>query len=658
MKRRTWRWWLLGLGVFLLIFVLAAEFTSRSSFCSVCHYMKPFYESWKASSHGKIECQVCHYPPGLRSKLRAKVEGLLQVGRYWTKLYLKSKPWAEIPDEACLRPGCHDKRLLEGQVKFQSVVFDHKVHFEDLRRGKRLRCTSCHSQIVQGEHITVTESSCFICHFKQSTHYPRIADCFHCHKSENLVANKSRYDHQVAIQSNLACQRCHVQVTMGDGVVPKENCYKCHFERDRLDRYEDTDLIHSTHITAHKIECNQCHLEIQHKIIKDVEVMADCRTCHTNFHEAQKILYSGQGGKGLSHPTPSVKMEKGLSCQGCHVLHEAAGSKLLPAETLKASGEACETCHGRGFSQLLLQWEQAAAKEIAAAKQVMARAQQELASAPEVNKKKAASLLAEAAFNIAVIEKGKAVHNMAYSQELLQAAAALVAEAMKLIGSNYQPPGLTAAAGRVPASCAACHQGVNNLSVKIFGHNFSHGLHLEKTDLECQTCHALTPQHGKLVATESTCASCHHDPPAKTCHSCHEVQSRFFEGGKLFDLNIPADSMAEAGIDCQSCHRPAKGKISRVDSQSCLECHEENYFQEFKDKQEEIRAKMKSIQAILAGLKNVSLTAGEKTALEEDKRILEEMINEGSSGAHNLSFYRAWLSGIIAKWSAYPKGKN
>ncbi len=311
MKRKKWRWWLIGGAIFIFLFALAAEFTSRSSFCSVCHYMKPFYESWEVSSHGQIECQVCHYPPGLRSKFRAKIEGLLQVGRYWTKLYLKSKPWAEIPDEACLRPGCHDKRLLEGQVKFKTVIFDHRIHFEDLRRGKRLRCTSCHSQIVQGEHITVTESSCFICHFKPSEHYPRIADCFHCHQPENLMANKGRYDHQVALQNNISCQRCHVKVIMGDGIVPRENCYKCHFERDRLERYDDTDLMHSTHITAHKIECNQCHLEIQHKIIKDIEVMADCRTCHLNFHEPQKILYGGQGGKGVGHPCPQSKWLKG-----------------------------------------------------------------------------------------------------------------------------------------------------------------------------------------------------------------------------------------------------------------------------------------------------------------------------------------------------------
>ncbi|MFN7088791.1 MAG: NapC/NirT family cytochrome c, partial [Candidatus Paceibacteria bacterium] len=77
LKWKKWRWFLIGGFIFIFLFAVAAEFTSRSNFCSVCHYMKPFYESWKASSHDQIECQVCHYPPGLKSKFRAKIEGLL-----------------------------------------------------------------------------------------------------------------------------------------------------------------------------------------------------------------------------------------------------------------------------------------------------------------------------------------------------------------------------------------------------------------------------------------------------------------------------------------------------------------------------------------------------------------------------------------------------
>ena len=37
---------------------------------------------------------------------------------------------------------------------------------EEMTRGIKLRCTSCHSQIVQGQHMAVTATTCFLCHFK------------------------------------------------------------------------------------------------------------------------------------------------------------------------------------------------------------------------------------------------------------------------------------------------------------------------------------------------------------------------------------------------------------------------------------------------------------------------------------------------------------
>ncbi len=653
MKRRKWRWWLVGGAIFILLFGVAAEFTSRSSFCSVCHYMKPFYDSWKQSSHGQIECQVCHYPPGLRSKFRAKIEGLLQVGRYWTKLYLKSKPWAEIPDEACLRPGCHDKRFLEGKVKFKTVIFDHKIHFEDLKRGKRLRCTSCHSQIVQGEHITVTESSCFICHFKPSDHYPRIADCLHCHSQENLLASKSRYDHQVALQSHLPCERCHVQVFMGDGIVPKENCYKCHFERDRLERYEETDLMHSTHITAHKIECNQCHLEIQHKIIKDIEVMADCRTCHLHFHEPQKILYSGKGGKGIGHPSPSIKMAKGLSCQGCHVLHEEVRKREVQGETLKASGESCETCHGQGFSRLLNQWKEATAREISQVRHILARAQGELIRAALPQKREAEKLLQEAAFNLEVVDKGKAVHNIHYSLELLKASLALIQKAMEIIGSDYKPPEMILASGRIPSSCANCHQGIESIKVKFFSLHFDHQSHLEKTSLQCESCHSLTPKHGTLIATKNSCASCHHERTERDCATCHQVQLTVYKGGDFYNFKVKADSMADAGVNCQDCHPLEKGRIKRWSEASCSDCHDKDYLDQFKEKQKEIQLKIEKLSFLLEKIKKNWLGEKEKKAFADDLKLLTELKNEGSLGAHNLSFYETWLSECLIRWTSH-----
>ena len=68
-----------------------------------------------------------------------------------------------------MRSGCHSVQMLEGPLSFKRVKFDHRHHLLESRRGRRLRCVSCHSQIVQGEHVTVTESVCYMCHFMPGT---------------------------------------------------------------------------------------------------------------------------------------------------------------------------------------------------------------------------------------------------------------------------------------------------------------------------------------------------------------------------------------------------------------------------------------------------------------------------------------------------------
>lgn len=381
-KRPKWKKRLIVLGilagVFVVLLVAAVEFTSRSTFCASCHYMKPYFKSWQESSHSQFECGVCHYPPGgLRSKLEKKIEGLVMVGRYWTKLYMKSKPWAEIKDESCLRQGCHDKRLLEGRVKFKSVVFDHRIHLTDLKRGKKLQCTSCHSQIVQGKHITVTEGSCFICHFKESEHYPKISDCSHCHTKDTLVSAAGRFNHTLVFDNGFACIKCHSHTIMGDGEVPRENCYKCHMEEERLEQYENTDMLHSKHITENKIECNQCHMDIQHKIIKDIETISDCRTCHTNIrkhgeltatkkscaschhtdtakdcascHSLQKTFY--EGGQMESAVVPKdVMAEAEVGCRDCHTL-EGKG-------VIRPEKSACINCHDEDYGEMFTEWQE------------------------------------------------------------------------------------------------------------------------------------------------------------------------------------------------------------------------------------------------------------------------------------------------------------
>ena len=52
--------------------------------------------------------------------------------------------------------------LLEGEIEYGRIRFDHRHHLLGDRRGMQLRCTSCHSQIVQGDHLTVTTGTCIV----------------------------------------------------------------------------------------------------------------------------------------------------------------------------------------------------------------------------------------------------------------------------------------------------------------------------------------------------------------------------------------------------------------------------------------------------------------------------------------------------------------
>lgn len=239
--------------------------------CSGCHIMTPYVEAWKTSKHNNVSCVECHYPPGFRDSMWVKYQALAQVAKWATQTY-SSKPFAEVEDASCLRSGCHERRLLEGRVVFKrDIIFDHRPHIEEVRRGRQLRCTSCHSQIVVGTHIEVTESTCFLCHFK-GTKIGRelnpIAGCHGCHgppKGE-IVVGSIRFNHEEIARRGVACEKCHLNIIEGEGEAPHERCFTCHNEPEKLERYGDTPFIHDFHVAGHNIECARCHNEIIHRL--------------------------------------------------------------------------------------------------------------------------------------------------------------------------------------------------------------------------------------------------------------------------------------------------------------------------------------------------------------------------------------------------------
>ncbi len=545
---------------------------------------------------------------------------------------------------------CHDKRLLEGESTFNKIVFDHTVHFEDLKRGKQLQCVSCHSQIVQGKHITVTESSCFICHFKESENYPQIKECYHCHSQETLTdESTSRYNHSLVFEKDYSCDKCHSNTIIGDGEVPMVNCYKCHGEQDRLEKYEDTDLMHSTHIAIHKIDCNLCHLEIQHKISKDVEHIADCKTCHTDYHNAQIALYTGEGGKGVSHAMPNVMLEKGLSCKGCHIFHEETGGELVKSDTFISEGKACESCHGEGFDRILNDWERTTIKKLDQTKATYNRASQEIKRSSHANKEQAASLLEDALFNMELVDKGKSVHNVAFSQELLLAAHKKITEALELVDSRYKPAGLPEASEGVPTQCSNCHAGIEEINASVFGMTFPHKNHLLEEKIDCSICHSNVRTHGEFIANKQSCAVCHHEEQERECISCHQLQKTFYLGGKITGLEIPPDIMAEAEAECTDCHHNDEGQIYRSNGQKCAGCHDEEYSEMFDDWQNSTKELLQRLTADIAAKKEENLTQESRQELSRIERIAWNVRLDGSSGIHNYMFIEELLTDLIGK---------
>ena len=220
----------------LIVLVLMVETSSQPQFCGSCHIMAPYYESWKTSSHRDVPCVDCHISPGITHEIRKKWEALSMVTSYVTGTY-GTNPWAEIDDAACLR--CHQRRLLAGEELFGDVLFNHGPHLTELRHGKKLRCTSCHSQIVQGQHISVTSPTCILCHFKGETTAVDTTRCTLCHTVPERTVEKGMvsFNHGDVKRFDMKCEWCHSQASGPlEGTVPRERCFTCHNESARLEQ--------------------------------------------------------------------------------------------------------------------------------------------------------------------------------------------------------------------------------------------------------------------------------------------------------------------------------------------------------------------------------------------------------------------------------------
>ncbi len=650
-KKRNW--FIISLAaIFGLVIIsfISIEITSQPSFCKTCHYMEPYYESWKASVHNDVTCTNCHFPPGLAGTIRGKLEGLVQVVNYVSSSYSRRKPWAEIEDASCLRSGCHETQKLNTDIEFKGVHFNHKDHLTNMKRGKKLRCTSCHSQIVQGDHIKVTETTCFLCHFKESdlrteSFMKKVSDCGNCHKWEKLSKeerSKFKFDHEFVLQNKIECQRCHDKVVVGDGFVPKENCFRCHWDNERLGRYDEVELIHENHIEKHKVECIQCHLPIQHKLTKlDPKKELECNTCHENMHHEQKALFTGEnldGLKGIENPMYTV----GLDCSSCHIYHE---NLRKDSGIMRANTKSCESCHGKGYGRLLNMWREAANKKITRLKNNIKKTKSILSTTSGSKKNKAAKDIKAAEEIVHILNEGKAIHNVYYSSQLMNRGVEYLNSALTEMNAGFKFK-VDKEASSFVSECRNCHIGIEDVTVQHNNKLFNHGQHLKIKGNDCYKCHSNKKKHGELVLTDQQCASCHHQQPDELdCSKCHTTEF-IIQNGEFMGLDEP-DIMFDSDVACVDCHMP-NDKIQRPEENVCESCHDEEYTGIMNDWLDEYNEALTEVEKKFSQVKKF-YPKGLTGELKKLKDQLSLIRSSSANSLHNHSMIMTALENISTK---------
>lgn len=626
-----------GIVLTIVTAVIFVEATSQPTFCRSCHIMEPYFVSWETSSHKDVECITCHIPPGLKGTIEGKFVAVSMLVNYTTGVYKRSKPWAEIEDQNCVTSKCHESRELVGSIEWKKgIKFNHEHHLSHEVRNKQLRCTSCHGQIVQGAHITVTETTCFLCHFKNIEVLPttelasknnesvyrkaETVQCIQCHTAPVKVAGKPDpiFDHTEWIEKNVDCKQCHGSMKVGNGEVPHERCNICHASRDHLERINEIEFMHQKHVTERKVDCQNCHLNIQHVNLSQATTsITDCRSCHSDLHSASELLFRGTGGMEIAEQ-PDVMWKAGLHCGSCHN-HPINQSHFVSRKPEVAN---CTPCHDANYRKLVAQW-----KNSFRIKEDQASAKLQTAKSMNVV---SAENISSAEINIRLVREGGGWHNPKYANALLLKSEQLLNPSYKEATNTQQKP-----SGDLSSSkCMDCHTGIDAVRVVVNQRTFPHDAHLKKT-LNCNDCHSIS-EHGVTLVKGKDCITCHHSTATneETCRHCHSAQRAMYIGTANTGKPLPS-VMAEAGVECSACHQTGKD-IVRPSAQQCGDCHDGSY----------VEMGLGWQKQTLELLEQVRKISPSRLTMNARKNFLA-VENDGSNGAHNPELSEKLLKEIL-----------
>ncbi|MBT4889079.1 MAG: cytochrome C [Rhodospirillales bacterium] len=471
-------------------------YTSRSEFCGgSCHTMSEQFAAWKNNKHHasqnengtQAECIECHFLPGEKHGVKAKLEGLRHLAAY---LYNPDAPLPIRPvikDGACLQSGCHSiETLQDKEIKFtEKIRFKHKAHFTDKAlEGQKLTCDTCHFKVTAEKHFEVPKDICFLCHLKlekptldkailtkvtigdaevEKISFAQRATinfnegaskCDICHviPTNSLQGQLSADDskvkaitHQTIQESGAACEGCHFEIVRGHGEINTGNvvsngCLTCHNRSDELlAKASDGKLMHDEHVGKSTADCFDCHSVIEHENRTDhLEfVRKDCTLCHQDQHKYQKILLAGiPVSEGIS-TSPHLMYKVNTNCMACHLQ-----KKMSKGHAVRTGApETCAACHTPEHKKMLADWLEQLDGEVSDATDFELEVLELLETATQrgdsVEKlSEAREMIAAGQKFLEIVRIGNGVHNKKYAITILDEAFGNFEEAIDLLNEG------------------------------------------------------------------------------------------------------------------------------------------------------------------------------------------------------------------------------
>jgi hypothetical protein len=202
--------------------------------------------------------------------------------------------------------------------------------------------------------------------------------------------------------------------------------------------FNDIKFSHEAHVLGKKMKCMDCHPSRDNH---GKTFFKNCRDCHhrkeikkvkcEDCHVSTKRLFHGKGGIGAKE-RPSNKLDV-VECIDCH--RGVQAKKKDSFETIK---KRCIECHDQSYGEMAVRWKTVSegllkkvAPKIDKVREEIRRIELRRGHTFVYRK-----LFGEAEFNYHLAKKGNGIHNLDYTEELLEFANNRLDEATKQLAKK------------------------------------------------------------------------------------------------------------------------------------------------------------------------------------------------------------------------------